>query len=197
MVAAVPSGTGTVGFILAVALCAFASAPAPAHAADHGATLPIATFLAEQMSGEGGAMASDMLVQFPVSTPGFEAGRLSQRARLSQPYPTWLSNPIALVADDADSRAWLTQQSSALQVLGATILVVRVASKANMGALRAQYPDLAMSASVLPDALVQSLRLVQSAKTPLVIMTDGSLVQDVRPAAAPRMNASRNGGGVR
>lgn len=178
-VAAVPSMTGIAGFILAGASLLASSTT---WAADDGATLPIAAYLTEQLGGDRGASVSDMLVQFPVRTPGMQTALLPQRARLSHPYPSWLSQPMALVADDMPSRAWLQMQAPALQAMNVTVLVVQVQSKDHLRALRAQWPNLPMSASELPGSLVQSLGLVQSAVTPLVILADGTLVQDLRPA---------------
>ena len=108
-------------------------------------------------------------------------------------YAAWLTQPIALIGDDANSRRWLTQQGDALNALGASILVVQVKSLERMRALRAHRPELAMAPARVPE-LVAVLRGIGAAVYPLVILADGSVQQDVRsriPARLPQIVGDR------
>jgi len=183
-VAAVLAGVGFTGsFALSLSLVtflAFVVCVATAHARDAGPTLPIESVLAErQPEGAHSELISDMAVAFPVATRGLRHAVLARPAALPAAYAAWLTQPIALIADDAASHRWLTQQGDALHALGASILVVRVASEARMRALRAHRGDLAMAPAAVPE-LVQALRSLGAAVYPLVILTDGRLQQDVR-----------------
>ena len=197
---------GVVLFLACVVCSATAAAPnAPSATRDHGPTLPIESFQAERQpegggGGAGAELVSDMAVAYPVATRGLRAATLQGPASLPATYGTWLTQPIALIADDAKSRRWLSQQGDALNALGAAILVVRVKSRELMRALRAHRPDLAMAPAVVPE-LVAALRGANAAVYPLVILTDGSVRQDVRsiapvppspaPSPSPRMEGHR------
>lgn len=166
-----------------------------ARAADLGPTLPIQQFLAERMpAAKQSQLVSDYAADYPVRTPGLVRARLRKQARsptqspaqlptrLPDPFALWLTQPMALIADDAASRVWLTQQGDALAALGASVLVVRVASVERMRALRAVRPDLPMAPATVPE-LADALRQVGAAVYPLVILADGSLTQDLRDRA--------------
>ena len=172
---------GAMAVLLLAALIGLLMAP-QARAADAGPTLPIETFLAERAPSASDALVSDMTAVYPVSTAGMARAPLRRGARLGSDYTQWLTQPIALVADDTASRAWLTQQGDALGALGVSVLVVRVQSLERMRALRAYRADLAMAPADVPE-LVDALRGVGAAIYPLVIMPDGRLLQDVRPLA--------------
>ena len=172
-------------------------------ARDDGPTLPIESFLAERQPEGGGLdagaeLVSDMAGAYPVATRGLRAATLHESVSLPATFGTWLTQPIALIADDAVSRRWLSQQGDALNALGAAILVVRVKSLERMRALRAHRPDLAMAPAAVPE-LVAALRGANAALYPLVILTDGSVRQDVRsiapippsPSPSPRMEGRR------
>ena len=202
------SALGLVTLLGCVVCAATAAAAAPARPPrDHGPTLPIESFLAERQPegggvGAGAELVSDMAVAYPVATRGLRAATLQGPASLPSAYGTWLTQPIALIADDAVSRRWLSQQGDALNALGAAILVVRVKSRELMRALRAHRPDLAMAPAAVPE-LVAALRGANAAVYPLVILTDGSVRQDVRsiapvppapspaPSPSPRMEGRR------
>jgi integrating conjugative element protein (TIGR03765 family) len=168
--------------LLAFVVCAATAAPRAqelASAADNGPTLPIEAFLAErQPQGPRSELVSDMAVAFPVRNPGLRALALRGRPVIAAGYARWLTQPIALVADDARSRRWLTEQAAALLALNASILVVQVRSPQRMRAIRTHRPELAMAPAVLP-SMVGALRHVGAAVYPLVIMPDGALLQDL------------------
>ncbi|MBW8833155.1 MAG: DUF2859 domain-containing protein, partial [Burkholderiales bacterium] len=151
-----------------------------ATARDAGPTLPIESVLAERQP-EGGHtdLVSDMAVTYPVATRGLRQAVLRSAASLPQAHAKWLTQPIAVIVDDVASRRWLTQQGDALHALGASILVLRVQSAERMRALRKQRADLPMAPAAAPE-LVEALRAAGAAVYPLVILTDGSLQQDVR-----------------
>ena len=158
-----------------------------AHAADAGPTLPIQQFLAERLPAtQQSQLVSDYAVDYPVRTTGLVRARLRKQARLPaqlpDSYTQWLTQPMALIVDDAASRAWLTLQGDALGALGASVLVVRVPSVERMRALRAVRPDLPMAPATVPE-LADALRQAGAAVYPLVILPDGSLTQDVRDRA--------------
>jgi integrating conjugative element protein (TIGR03765 family) len=149
-------------------------------ARDDGPTIPIESILAERQPEGGRAqLVSDMVAAYPVATPGLRQAVLRRAASLPQAYANWLTQPVALIADDEVSRRWLTQQGDALRTLGASILVVRVHSEQRMRVLRAHRADLAMAPAFVPE-LVGALRDVRAAVYPLVILSDGSVKQDVR-----------------
>ena len=161
-----------------------------AQAADAGPTLPIQQFLAERLPATEQSLVSDYAVDYPVRTAGLERSRPRKQvrsparfpARLPDSYTPWLTQPMALIGDDAVSRAWLTQQGDALLALGASVLVVRVPNVERMRALRAVRPDLPMAPAAVPE-LAGALRQAGAAVYPLVILPDGSLTQDVRDRA--------------
>lgn len=203
MVAAVSVGVGLIGFFArtsaAARLPARASASSrqamallagcllcgllcagPVAARDDGPTIPIESILAERQPEGGRAqLVSDMVAAYPVATPGLRQAVLRRATSLPQAYANWLTQPVALIADDEVSRRWLTQQGDALRTLGASILVVRVHSEQRMRSLRAHRADLAMAPAFVPE-LVGALREVHAAVYPLVILSDGSVQQDVR-----------------
>jgi integrating conjugative element protein (TIGR03765 family) len=203
MAAALGTGVGLTGFfaVLLVALLAGVTGLMPAHAAertalrptaDAGPTLPIETVLAEiQPEGTQTELVSDMAAAFPVATRGLRQAVLRRPGSLPRAYVQWLAQPIALVADDEASRRWLMQQGDALHALGASVLVVRVRSEERMRAMRSVRADLPMAPAAAPE-LVAALRAAGSAVYPLVIITDGTLRQDVRPLAV-RQQAGRPG----
>ena len=173
---------------LACMVCSATAGPLTARmpAADDGPTLPIESFLAErQPEGSQTELVSDMAAVYPVSNPGLRAGTPIGSASMPTAYAAWLTQPIALIGDDANSRRWLTQQGDALNALGASILVVQVKSLERMRALRAHRPDLAMAPARVPE-LVAVLRGIGAAVYPLVILTDGSVLQDVRSRVPAR-----------
>lgn len=175
--------------LLACAVCSATAAPATARAAtrDDGPTLPIESFLAErQPEGPRAELVSDMAVAYPVTNRGLRAGTLRGAASMPPAYAAWLTQPMALIGDDATSRRWLIQQGDALNALGASILVVHVKSPERMRALRALRPDLAMAPAMVPE-LVAVLRIAGAEVYPLVILTDGSVQQDVRSRAPERL----------
>ena len=161
-----------------------------AQAADAGPTLPIQQFLAERLPATEQSLVSDYAVDYPVRTAGLVRAQLRKQvrspahfpARLPDSYTPWLTQPIALISDDAASRVWLTQQGDALLALGASVLVVRVPNVERMRALRAVRPDLPMAPAAVPE-LADALRQAGAAVYPLVILPDGSLTQDVRDRA--------------
>jgi integrating conjugative element protein (TIGR03765 family) len=158
-----------------------------AKAADAGPTLPIQQFLAERLPAtEQSQLVSDYAVDYPVRTAGLVRARLRKQvrfpARLPDSYTPWLTQPMALIGDDAASRAWLTQQGDALLAMGASVLVVRVPNVGRMRALREVRPDLPMAPAAVPE-LAGALRQAGAAVYPLVILPDGSLTQDVRDRA--------------
>lgn len=158
---------------------------------DAGPTLPIEAFLVERPpEGPRTELVSDMAVAFPVVGRGLRQLPLRAGASLPKAYARWLTQPIALVADDAPSRRWLAQQGDALKALGAAVLVVRVASSERMRELRAHRADLPMAPSEATE-LVAALQGARAAVYPLVILSDGSLVQDVRAlvSAPPTLSA--------
>ena len=150
----------SVVMFLACVVCRATAGPsvAPTSARDDGPTLPIESFLAErQPDGPQTELVSDMAVVYPVSNPGLRAGTPIGSASMPAAYAAWLTHPIALIGDDANSRRWLTQQGDALNALGASILVVQVKSLERMRALRAHRPELAMAPARVPE-LVAVLR---------------------------------------
>lgn len=161
--------------------------------ADAGPTLPIQQFLAERMpAAQESLLLSDFAADYPVRTAGLARGRLDWHraaAHMPKDYVQWLTQPMALVGDDPASRAWLTQQGDGLRALGASILVVRVPSAGRMRKLRAVRPDLPMAPAAVPQ-LADALRKAGAAVYPLVILTDGSLTQDVRDRAPKTTGAN-------
>jgi integrating conjugative element protein (TIGR03765 family) len=196
MAAALGTGVGLTGFFasaaLFVALAASSALLTPARAAerialrptaDAGPTLPIETVLAEiQPEGAQTELVSDMAAAFPVATRGLRQAVLRRPGSLPRAYVQWLAQPIALVADDEASRRWLMQQGDALHALGASVLVVRVKSEERMRVMRSFRADLPMAPAAAPE-LVAALRGAGAAVYPLVVLTDGSLRQDVRQLA--------------
>ena len=186
----------SVVMFLACVVCSATAGPsvAPTSARDDGPTLPIESFLAErQPDGPQTELVSDMAVAYPVSNPGLRTGTPGGSASMPAAYAAWLTQPIALIGDDANSRRWLTQQGDALNALGASILVVQVKSLERMRALRAHRPELAMAPARVPE-LVAVLRGIAAAVYPLVILADGSVQQDVRsriPARLPQIVGDR------
>jgi integrating conjugative element protein (TIGR03765 family) len=159
---------------------------------DDGPTLPIESVLAERIpDGPRTELVSDMAVAFPVATPGLRQGKLTRQTRLPSVYAGWLTQPLAIVADDPASRRWLKQQADALGTLGASVLVARVASAERMRALRQRHGTLPMSPAFMPE-FAQALRSVGAGVYPVVVLTDGTLTQDVRHlAAAPGASGAK------
>lgn len=190
------AGVGFTGsFAIAVFLVAFLACivcASTASARDAGPTLPIESVLAErQPEGGHSDLVSDMAVAYPVATRGLHHAVLRSAASLPQAYAKWLTQPIAVIVDDVASRRWLTQQGDALHAMGASILVLRVQSAQRMRALREQRADLAMAPAAAPE-LVEALRAAGAAVYPLVILTDGSLQQDVRSLVPEHQSAGKS-----
>jgi integrating conjugative element protein (TIGR03765 family) len=163
------------------------------HAQDHGPTIPLATFLVDSGSAESpsqGPTFADLTAAFPVATsPPLRRATLRPGARMNKQLSTWLRSPIALVVDDVASRDWLKEQSEALRQMRAAVLVVRVASKEAMSALRAAAPSVKMAAADASN-VAHELAQIDSAVYPIVILADGSLHQDLRPFAKPPQAAA-------
>lgn len=104
---------------------------------------------------------ADML---PVSTPELSPGQVVSRPLQLPGLP-----PVFVVGDDGLSRRWLKQRGAELTRLGATGLVVNVATEEGLRALQALLPGTEM-APVRGSDLVQRLKLT---RYPVLITAEG------------------------
>lgn len=148
----------------------------PAWAQDDGPTLPMSAVLAERLPQTPGTLVSDLAAEYPIDTPTLAQAPLPRPLQLPPAHTQWLTRPIALIADDDASRAWLIQYGDTLRDIGAAILVVRVSSPERMRDLRMRRADLPMAPAAVPE-LAATLARVGAAVYPLVIFPDGALAQ--------------------
>lgn len=153
---------------------------------DDGPTIPIQTVFADkQAADERKDLVSDLTANYPVRTDGMVAGLLKGSPVMPGVYAQWLTQPLVLIADDVKSRRWLKVQGEALADIKAQVLVFTVESKDRMAVLRAVRADLPMAPALVPE-LVNTLKAAGAAVYPLVILTDGRVLQDVRHMARHR-----------
>ena len=154
-----------------------ANAPALAAQADPGPTWPLAAFLAERLpEGANTQLTSDAATAYPVVAQKLRPGVLTQAKRLPARQLRWLEQPIALIGDDPQSRAWLTQHGDQLLRLKAQVLVVHVASSQRMRTLRQLRSDVPMAAGEAA-ALEPALIAAGARVYPLLIQSDGTVRQ--------------------
>lgn len=153
-----------------------------AEARDAGPTWPVAAFLAERLpEGAGTSLVSDAATSYPVLPRQMRAGVLRQPTRLAAGQLRWMEHPIALIGDEARSRAWLNRHGDLLLRLGAQVVVVEVTSAARMRTLRQLRADLPMAAGETL-SLEQALKAAGAPVYPLLIQADGSVRQDLADA---------------
>ena len=145
-----------------------------------GPTVPIGHYLAAFFAQEPGpvpiatpAQASALPVAFPVRTASMRPGRLPSPVTL--PAGAWLTTPMFIVGDDAQSRQWLAIHREKLRRLGATGLVVNVATVEAFRSLRAVAPEVPMAPGSAEE-LAQHTRL---SVYPLFVSTGGQVGQEV------------------
>ena len=83
--------------------------------------------------------------------------------------------PLFIVGDDPGSKQWLSANRDALHRLGATGLVVNVASLDAFRSLRALAPEVAMA----PGSIETLARQAGLDVYPLFVATDGQVSQQV------------------
>ena len=145
-----------------------------------GPTLPIGEYLiglrlpeSATRTGAGPVQSASLPMAFPVTTPSMRPGPLPMPMRLRT--AGGLPSPLFIVGDDPGSRQWLSAHREALHRLGATGLMVNVATLDAFRSLRALAPDVAMAPGSIETLARQSGFTVY----PLFIATDGQVSHQV------------------
>ena len=145
-----------------------------------GPTLPIGEYLIglripepATPPGPGPVRAASMPMAFPITTPSMRPGPLQMPMRLRT--AGGLLAPMFIVGDDPGSKQWLSANRAALHRLGATGLVVNVASLHAFRSLRALAPEVAM----VPGSIETLARQAGLAVYPLFVAADGRISQQV------------------
>ena len=110
---------------------------------------------------------------FPIATESMRPGRLQAPVHLRT--AGWLTAPMFIVGDDSYSRQWLSANRDKLRRLGASGLVVNVASLDAFRSLRAVAPDVPMA----PGSTEELARQASLSVYPLFVATDGQVSQMV------------------
>lgn len=145
-----------------------------------GPTVPIGQYLAaflvqEQAASQGTAptQAGVLPMTFPITTESMRPGRLQARTQLRT--AGWLAAPMFFVGDDPESRQWLAANREKLGRLGASGLVVNVASLDAFRSLRSVAPDVPMA----PGSVEELARQAGLTVYPLFVAADGQVSQMV------------------
>jgi len=145
-----------------------------------GPTVPIGQYFAAlsaqpsvASNGAVPAQASTLPMAFPITTPSMRPGSLHAPVRLRT--AGWLVAPMFIVGDDALSRQWLAANHDKLRRLGASGLVVNVASIDAFRSLRTAAPDVAMA----PGSVEALARQASLSVYPLYVAADGQVSQMV------------------
>jgi integrating conjugative element protein (TIGR03765 family) len=168
------------GVFLATAACGLACEAGVTTIHEGGPTVPIGHYLAAFFTQEPGPVPSAtpaptgaLPLAFPVRTALMRPGRLHSPVTL--PGGAWLTTPMFIVGDDAQSRQWLAIHREKLRRLGASGLVVNVATLEAFQSLRAVAPAVPMAPGSAEE-LAQHTRL---SVYPLFVSTDGQISQRV------------------
>ena len=145
-----------------------------------GPTRPIGEYLAglqhperASLPAAGPVQAASLPMAFPVTTPSMRPGPLQVPIRLRT--AGGLLTPLFIVGDDPGSKQWLSANRAALHRLGASGLVVNVASLAAFRSLLTIAPEVAMA----PGSIETLARQSGLAVYPLFVATDGRVSQQV------------------
>lgn len=145
-----------------------------------GPTRPIGEYLSglgmpapATRAGAGPDQAAPLPMAFPITTPSMRPGPLQSPMRLRT--AGGLLTPLFIVGDDPASKQWLSANRDALHRLGASGLVVNVASLDAFRSLRAIAPGVAMA----PGSIETLARQSGLAVYPLFVATDGQVSQQV------------------
>lgn len=145
-----------------------------------GPTVPIGQYLAalfvqDQAPSQGTApvRAGALPMAFPIATESMRPGRLQAHAQLRT--AGWLAAPMFIVGDDPQSRQWLEANRDKLGRLGASGLVVNVASLDAFRSLRAVAPNVPMA----PGSIQELARQAGLTIYPLFVAADGQISQVV------------------
>jgi len=147
---------------------------------EDGPTIPIgqyvAAFLAQEpapLRGAAPEQAGALPLTFPIATEAMRPGRLQAPMRMRT--AGWLAAPMFILGDDPQSRQWLAANRNKLHRLGASGLVVNVASIDTFRALRAIAPELPMA----PGSIEELARQAGLSVYPLFVGADGRVSQVV------------------
>lgn len=145
-----------------------------------GPTIPIgqhlAAFLAPASAPSHGAAPAQvgaLPATFPIATEAMRPGRLQAPMRVRS--AGWLAAPMFILGDDPQSRQWLAANRNRLHRLGASGLVVQVASIDTFRSLRAIAPELPMA----PSSIEKVARQAGLSVYPLFVGADGRASQVV------------------
>lgn len=141
---------------------------------DSGKTVPSAQYFSHMLHGVD-ATDETPLLSFPVKAKGLMPGVVSGKHRIAN--SQWLTQPIFVIGADEQSIQWLQKYRVAIHQLKATGIVVSVKDVATFKGLQ-RLTD----ASVAPHAspgLVASLNVAGVTSYPIMILTDGAVVQDL------------------
>jgi integrating conjugative element protein (TIGR03765 family) len=145
-----------------------------------GPTVPIGQYLAALSAqppvapdGAVPAQAGTLPMGFPITTPSMRPGSLQAPVRLRT--AGWLVAPMFIVGDDLRSRQWLADNRNKLRHLGASGLVVNVASLDAFRSLRTVAPDVPL----VPGSVEALARQAGLSVYPLYVAADGQVSQMV------------------
>jgi integrating conjugative element protein (TIGR03765 family) len=143
-----------------------------------GPTVPIGQYLAAFFAQEPAAShnatpaeAGALPMTFPIATQSMRPGRLQAPVHLRT--AGWLAAPMFIVGDDPESRQWLAANRDKLRRVGASGLVVNVASIEAFRSLRAVAPDVPMA----PGSIEELARQAGLSIYPLFVTADGQVTQ--------------------
>ncbi len=123
-------------------------------------------------------------VALPIVTPGLVPRRLMGAPTF--PNTKWLTQPLFVVGDDLGSRAWLLKNRDFLSHQGALGILVQARDGQSLQAVL----EIAQGLPIAPapsSRLAAELKAVRADVLPVLILTDGSIVQDIQSdARVPR-----------
>lgn len=145
-----------------------------------GPTVPIGQYLAAFFAqepaashnatpAEGGALP----MTFPIATESMRPGRLQVPMQLRT--AGWLAAAMFIIGDDPQSRQWLAANRDKLRRVGASGLVINVASLDAFRSLRSVAPDVPMAPGSIEELAGQAGLSVY----PLFVTADGQVSQMV------------------
>lgn len=175
-----PAAHVAVALVLLIC-CARPGLSAPVVIQDTGNTVPSVQYLSHVLHGADREDESP-LVAFPVSTADMAPGELHQQG-MRLPHAQWMTQPVFLLGSDPFSRAWLERNNAALATLQAAGIVVSVPDAQTFKALQ-RVSNVPLAPASAP-ALVQALRQLGVAVYPVIVLTDGTVTQDLAAWNAP------------
>jgi len=141
---------------------------------DSGKTVPSAQYFSHVLHGVD-AVDESPLLAFPVQVKGLRPGVVSGKHRIAN--AQWLTQPLFVIGADEMSTQWLQKYRVAIQRLKASGIVVSVKDVQTFKALQ-RISEAPVAPHPAP-GLVSALKAAGVTAYPVMVLTDGSVVQDL------------------